>query len=78
LVIEKEAAMSETTPTNRPLDPSDELDEAGDDVARAGEHVKDDVAATADRAKDGLSKVADDVSDAVEDVIPGDSDRDGH
>jgi hypothetical protein len=76
--FDKEAAMSETTPTDRPGDPRDELDEAGDDAARAGERVKDDVAAGAERVKDGVGGVADEVSDAVEDVIPGDSDRDGH
>ena len=70
--------MSETTPTGRPGDARDELDEAGEDVARAGDRAKDDVAAGAERVKDGLGRVADDVSDAVEDVIPGDSDRDGH
>ncbi len=70
--------MSETTPTDRPGDPRDELDEAGDDAARAGGRVKDDVAAGAERVKDGVRDVADEVSDAVEDVIPGDSDRDGH
>ena len=32
----------------------------------------------ADRVKDGVSDVADKVSDTVEDMIPGDSDRDGH
>jgi hypothetical protein len=74
----KEATMSETTPTDRPGDPRDELDEAGDDVARAGERTKDDVAAGADRVKDGAEDVAHKVSNAVEDVIPGDSDRDGH
>jgi hypothetical protein len=78
LNFDKEATMSETTPTDRPGDPRDELDEAGDDAARAGERVKDDVAAGAERVKDGVREVADEVSDAVEDVIPGDSDRDGH
>lgn len=70
--------MSETTPTDRTVDTRDDLHEAGHDVGRAGERVKDDVVVGADKAKDGLHKVADDVSDAVEDVIPGDSDRDGH
>jgi len=70
--------MSETTPTDRPGEPRDDLDKAGDDVARAGERAKDDIAAGADRVKDGVSNVAHDVSNAVEDVIPGDSDRDGH
>jgi hypothetical protein len=78
LFFDKEATMSETTPTDRPGDPRDDLDKAGDDAARAGERVKDDVAAGAERVKDGVRGVADEVSDAVEDVIPGDSDRDGH
>jgi hypothetical protein len=78
LFFDKEATMSETTPTDRPGDPRDELDEAGDDVARASEHAKDDIAAGANKVKDGVRDVAHDVSNAVEDVIPGDSDRDGH
>ena len=31
-----------------------------------------------DRVKDGAWDAADKVSDVVEDMIPGDSDRDGH
>ena len=78
LYFNKEAAMSETTPTDRPGDPRDELDAAGDDVSRAAERAKDDVTAGAEHVKDGVRGTADEVSDAVEDVIPGDSDRDGH
>lgn len=78
LYFDKEAALSESTPTDRPGDPRDELDEAGDDVSRAAGRAKDDVAAGAERVKDGVGGVAHEVTDAVEDVIPGDSDRDGH
>jgi hypothetical protein len=74
----KEAAMSETTPTDRPGDPRDELDEAGEDAARAGERAKNEAAEGVDRVKEGAGDVADKASDAVEDMIPGDSDRDGH
>ena len=45
----------------------DEADDAGDAVTR-GAH----------EAKEGAESIGDRVSDAVEDVIPGDSDRDGH
>ena len=45
----------------------EEADDAGDAVER-GAH----------ETKEGANSVADRVSDAVEDVIPGDSDGDGH
>ena len=41
---------------------------------RAGDKIGD----AAETAKDGAESVGHKVSDAIEDVIPGDSDRDGH
>ena len=45
----------------------DEADDAGDAIERG-----------ADKAKEGSKSVADRASDVIEDVIPGDSDHDGH
>ena len=57
---------------------SDELRDTRDDASRAADHAEDEVAEGADRVKDGVADAADKVLDAIEDMIPGDSDRDGH
>ncbi len=53
-----------------------------DDVSEAvGEKAHDartETERTAEHAKDGASSIGHKISDAIEDVIPGDSDRDGH
>ena len=54
------------------------LRDARNDASRAADRAKDEAADAADRVKDGVGEAADKVSDAVEDMIPGDSDRDGH
>ena len=59
--------MTDRIPTDDTTDVDDEAREVGDDVADA-----------ADDAEDGVRDLGDKVSDAVEDLIPGDSDRDGH
>ena len=75
--LPKEVTMSETVP-ERADDARDELDEAGDDAAHTADHAKDEAADGLERMKDGARDVADKVSDGVEELIPGDSDRDGH
>ena len=66
--------MSETY--NKTDELSDEALDTRNDMSGAAERAKDETKEGYDRAKDeaGAGKV----SDAVEDVIPGDSDRDGH
>jgi hypothetical protein len=44
----------------------------------AAERAKNEAAEGVDRAEDEADNLGDKVSDAVEDMIPGDSDRDGH
>ena len=56
----------------------DEVRETGDDISRGADRAEDEVAEGADSVKDGIGDAADKVSDTVEDMIPGDSDRDGH
>ena len=56
----------------------DDLHEAGDDLSRAADHAADKTGDAADRTKEDASKVGHKLSDAIEDVIPGDSDGDGH
>lgn len=64
----KEEPMSEYDRTDRATDElRDEADDAGDAVKRGAHETKESAKSVADR-----------VSDAVEDMIPGDSDRDGH
>lgn len=73
--------MSDTTPPPTSNDPAnDGYDiEADDEARRDAGHDVDDVVREADRDVDDESRtVAQRVSDAVEDVIPGDSDADGH
>ena len=55
--------MTDRIPTDDTTDLDDEAREVGDDVADA---------------EDGVRDLGDKASDAVEDLIPGDSDRDGH
>src|SRR5688572_24901333 len=74
----KEHGMSETFPSDRTDDVEDEVRETGDDVSREADRAKDELAEGADSVKDGIGAAADKVSDTVEDMIPGDSDRDGH
>jgi len=70
--------MSESTPMNSPTDGEDDLREAGEDVSEAADRAGDKIGDAAEKAKDGAESVGDKLSDAVEDVIPGDSDQDGH
>jgi vacuolar-type H+-ATPase subunit H len=70
--------MGESDRTNSPTRVETDLHEAGDDVEEAGERAADKVGDAADRAKDEASRAGHKLSDAVEDVIPGDSDGDGH
>jgi hypothetical protein len=56
----------------------DELREAGEDTARAGDRAADKVGDAASDAKDAATSAGHKLSDAVEDMIPGDSDGDGH
>jgi len=70
--------MTESIPSDRRTDVDDDLREAGDDLSRAADRAGDKVGDAAEKAKDGASSVGSKVSDAVEDMIPGDSDRDGH
>jgi hypothetical protein len=74
----KERTMSESTPIDRSRDADDDLREAGDDVSKAADRAGDKIGDAAEKAKDGAESVGQKVSDAIEDVIPGDSDRDGH
>jgi hypothetical protein len=70
--------MSESTPTGRRTDLDDVVREAGDDMSEAADRAGDKLGNAAEIAKVGAESVGQKVSDAVEDVIPGDSDRDGH
>jgi hypothetical protein len=77
--------MDETTRT-QPNEQSTTLDDdlrneardAGAKTEHAADKAADKAEDMAEDAKDGLSKVGHSVSNAVEDLIPGDSDRDGH
>jgi hypothetical protein len=74
----KEQGMSETSPNDRTDEVGDEVRETGDDVSRGADRARDEAVEGADSVKDGIGDAADKVSDTVEDMIPGDSDRDGH
>lgn len=56
----------------------DDLRDAGHDAKDERDEMKDDAARLADKAKDGATDVGRKASDAIEDMIPGDSDGDGH
>jgi hypothetical protein len=56
----------------------DDLHGAKENVSRSADRATDKLGDAADRAKDSASKAGHDLSDVVEDMIPGDSDRDGH
>ena len=66
--------MSESISSDR----RDDLDDAGDDVSRAADRTEDKLDNAAERTKDGAERAGHKISDAIEDVIPGDSDNDGH
>jgi hypothetical protein len=70
--------MTESIPSDRRTDADDDLREAGDDLSRGADRAADKVGDAAERAKDDAAGIGHKVSDAVEDVIPGDSDQDGH
>lgn len=70
--------MSESISSDRRTDVDDDLREAGDDLSRTAERAGDRVGDAAERAKEGAEGIGHKVSDAVEDMIPGDSDHDGH
>ena len=63
-----------TTSYDRDNDGLEIDDKTRDAARRAKEDVKDAGRATADKAE----RVGEKISNAVEDIIPGDSDRDGH
>ena len=75
--VPKETVMDEQfesdTTTTR-----DDLRDAGHDANDELGDMKDDAARAADHAKDKASEVGHKASDAIEDMIPGDSDGDGH
>jgi hypothetical protein len=76
--------MADNIPSNRrPADDDlseidDDLRDVGDDASRAADRAGDEVDDAAWRAKEGAASVGHKVSDALEDLIPGDSDQDGH
>ena len=70
--------MTESIPSDRRADADDELREAGDDASRAADRAGDKIGDAAERAKDAAASVGHKASDVVEDMIPGDSDKDGH
>jgi hypothetical protein len=53
-------------------------DPTTEDIREKADDVGDAARRGAKETKEGAESVADRVSDAVEDVIPGDSDNDGH
>jgi len=55
-----------------------ERDDAGDEVREKADDLGDAAKRGADDVKEGATSLTDRVSDAVEEVIPGDSDGDGH
>lgn len=68
--------MSESYSTPR-TDLDDDLRD-NDDMSRAADRAGDKVGDAAERAKDGAERAGNKMSDAIEDMIPGDSDNDGH
>jgi len=56
----------------------DELRQQAHESAEDADQAKDKAGDKVEDAKEELNKVGHRISDAVEDVIPGDSDRDGH
>jgi hypothetical protein len=56
----------------------DDLRDLDDEAARTAERVGDKLGDAAKEAEKDASSVGRKVSDAIEDVIPGDSDSDGH
>jgi hypothetical protein len=75
---EEARQMSETVSHDQTDEVTDEAREARDEASRTAERAKSEAAEGVDRVKDGAGDAADKVSDVVEDMIPGDSDRDGH
>ena len=69
--------MDEGTRTDK-TQVDDELRQKAHESAEDADRAKDKAGDKAEDAKEELSKVGHRLSDAVEDVIPGDSDRDGH
>lgn len=70
--------VTDTTPPPRSNDPANDGHELDNDVRDAGHSVGEKVRAAGHHAGDKARSVAGRISDAVEDVIPGDSDHDGH
>ncbi len=64
------------TDTEHPIER--DSDDAAAAVREKAHEAKTETERAADRAKDDVSSVGHKISDAIEDVIPGDSDRDGH
>ena len=55
-----------------------DLHEAKDDAGDALGEARDDAGRAADSAKDKASEIGHKASNAIEELIPGDSDGDGH
>jgi len=70
--------MSETVPHDKTDGVADDVRDSGDEASARAERAKNEAGDGIDRVKDEARDAADEVSDAVEDMIPGDSDRDGH
>jgi len=70
--------MTESIQSDRRNDADDDLREAREDVSRAADRAGDKVEDAAKKAKDEAAGAGHKVSDAIEDMIPGDSDHDGH
>ena len=56
----------------------DQLRQQAHESAEDADRAKDKAGAELEDATEELSKIGHRISDTVEDVIPGDSDRDGH
>jgi hypothetical protein len=70
--------MTESTQSDRRDEASDDLHDAAHDASRTADRTRDDLDDAATRTKDDAARVGHKVTDAVEDLIPGDSDGDGH
>ena len=71
--------MTDTTPPARSNDPAnDGYDIREEDENDAGRDVDDEVRDARRDVDDKSRNIGQRISDAIEDVIPGDSDKDGH
>jgi hypothetical protein len=70
--------MGESDRTSTATRADEDLHEAGDDAKRAAERTADKAGADATDAREAAKRAGHKLSNAVEDLIPGDSDGDGH